>query len=107
MTFLKLKITAAEQEYSDLKKVLSHLSRISTRQSEKKLEEGVNEENDFNLSDFLHGMSNDQQEAGHEPKHLGVVWKNLTVEVLNQISCANMICCHIYIQCNLLLNSPI
>lgn len=42
----------------------------------------MNEEDDFNLSEFLHGMSNDQQQAGHEPKHLGVVWKNLTVEVI-------------------------
>ena len=26
-------------------------------------------------------MSNDRKEAGHELKHLGVIWKNLTVEV--------------------------
>lgn len=71
---------AAIDEYYDLKKELSHISRKSSKISGK-LEEGTADQDDFNLSDFLHGMSNDQRQAGHQPKHLGVIWKNLSVEV--------------------------
>lgn len=46
-----------------------------------KLEQGEASENDFNLSNFLHGMSDDRREAGHQLKHLGVIWKDLSVEV--------------------------
>jgi hypothetical protein len=67
-------------EYEDLKKELSRISRRSSVPSNK-LEEGIATEDEFNLSDFLHGMSNDSKEAGHQLKHLGVIWKNLSVEV--------------------------
>lgn len=72
--------TAAIDEYTELKKELSRMSRRSSNVPGK-LEEGTADQDDFNLSNFLHGMSNDSTEAGHQPKHLGVVWKNLTVEV--------------------------
>lgn len=71
---------AAIDEYAELKKELSRMSRKSSNAAGK-LEEGTVDQDDFNLSNFLHGMSNDSTEAGHQPKHLGVVWKNLTVEV--------------------------
>lgn len=29
-------------------------------------------------------MSDDRKEAGHELKHLGVIWKDLTVEVIQK-----------------------
>ncbi|KAI7867468.1 ABC-2 type transporter-domain-containing protein [Mucor mucedo] len=75
----EINIEAALDEYYDLKQELSHISRKSSRVSGK-LEEGTADQDDFNLSDFLHGMSNDQRQAGHQPKHLGVIWKNLSVE---------------------------
>lgn len=70
-------------EYEDLKRELSHISRRSSIPANKleKLEEGEAVADEFNLSDFLHGMSNDSKEAGHQPKHLGVIWKSLSVEV--------------------------
>jgi hypothetical protein len=76
---------AAIDEFHELKKELSHISRRSSV-NPGKAEEGAANEEDFNLSDFLHGMSNDQKEAGHRLKHLGVVWKNLSVEVTGIIS---------------------
>ncbi|KAG2234181.1 hypothetical protein INT48_005981 [Thamnidium elegans] len=74
-------VEAAIDEFTELKKELSRMSRRSSNVTGK-LEEGTADQDDFNLSNFLHGMSNDSTEAGHQPKHLGVVWKNLTVEGL-------------------------
>lgn len=47
------------------------------------MEQGNVEE--FNLDEFLHGMSTQAQAAGHKPKHLGLIWKDLMVEVLPRI----------------------
>ncbi|GAA5817043.1 hypothetical protein MFLAVUS_010579 [Mucor flavus] len=68
-------IEAAKGEYSDLKRELSRVSRISAPAS--KLEEGGADE--FDLDDFLNGLSSDQSSAGHVNKNLGLVWKDLTV----------------------------
>ncbi|KAG2224961.1 hypothetical protein INT45_000082 [Circinella minor] len=73
-------VDAAIGEYHEVKRELSRISRQSTHAS--KVEEGVVVQEEFNLDDFLHGMSNDAERAGHIPKHLGVVWKNLTVKGL-------------------------
>ena len=70
---------AAIGEYQELKRELSKISRKSTYAS--KIEEGAVEQEEFNLDDFLHGMNNQSSEAGLVPKHLGLIWKNLTVEV--------------------------
>lgn len=67
-------------EYEDLKRELSKVSRKSTTQ-EGKLEEGAAAEEEFNLDDFLNGMHSQAVEAGSKPKHLGVTWRNLLVEV--------------------------
>lgn len=71
---------AAIDEYYDLKKEFSHISRNASKLSGT-LEEGITSRDDFNLGDFLHGLSNDRMQAGHQLKHLGVIWKNLSVEV--------------------------
>ncbi|KAG0194498.1 hypothetical protein DFQ28_010582 [Apophysomyces sp. BC1034] len=71
-------IQAAMTEFQELKRELSRVSRKSTQAG--KLEEGVQEE--FDLTDFLQGLSRDELEAGQTRKHLGVVWKNLSVEGL-------------------------
>lgn len=68
---------AAKGEYSDLKRELSRISRISAPAS--KLEEGNADE--FDLDDFLNGLNSDQSSAGHVNKNLGLVWKDLTVMV--------------------------
>ncbi|KAI8099010.1 ABC-2 type transporter-domain-containing protein [Halteromyces radiatus] len=72
-------IEAALTEYHDLKKELSRISRMSTNAS--KLEEGTTEDQ-FDLDQFLKGMSNDNSEAGQLPKHLGVIWRDLEVKGL-------------------------
>ncbi|KAI8376506.1 ABC-2 type transporter-domain-containing protein [Radiomyces spectabilis] len=72
-------IDAALDEYQNLKRELTNISRRSASQS--KLEEGAAGD-EFSLDDFLHGMNREQQEAGHTPKHLGVIWKDLVVEGL-------------------------
>lgn len=84
---LKKKVTsiAAIDEFHELKKELSHISHRSFVDPAK-AEEGTADEEDFNLNEFLHGMSHKQKEAGHQLKHLGVVWKNLSVEVMRRRS---------------------
>lgn len=76
-------LLAAIDEYKELKKELSRISRQSTTNRESKLEEGVADQDEFNLDEFLHGMSNDARAAGSTPKHLGLIWKDLRVEVIN------------------------
>lgn len=70
---------AAKGEYSELKRELSRISRISTHASQ--LEEGTAAADEFNLDEFLNGLRQDQNTAGHELKNLGLIWKNLTVKV--------------------------
>lgn len=72
---------AAIHDYMDLKRELSHISRVSSVKHESKLEEGNVEDEVFNLDDFLRGMDRDAQTIGAKPKHLGLIWKNLVVEV--------------------------
>ncbi|KAL0081666.1 ABC-2 type transporter-domain-containing protein [Phycomyces blakesleeanus] len=71
-------IEGAIDEYETLKRELTTLSRKATNSS--KLEEGNAPADDFNLDDFLHGVSSDSSKAGHTKKHIGVSWKNLTVK---------------------------
>ncbi|RCH78955.1 hypothetical protein CU098_000798, partial [Rhizopus stolonifer] len=74
-------ISAAVAEYHALESELSRKSWISAV-SVDELEKAEVKTEEFSLSDFLHGMSNDQKQAGLHLKHLGVVWKHLTVEGL-------------------------
>lgn len=69
---------AAIEEYNEVKRELSRISRTTTN-NESKLEEGNAEE--FNLDDFLHGMSDQAAQAGTKSKQLGLIWRNLMVEV--------------------------
>lgn len=48
---------------------------------EGKAEEGVTDQEAFDLDAFLHDMSHQEGSAGHLPKNLGVLWKDLVVEV--------------------------
>lgn len=70
---------AAKDEYIDLKRELSRISRLSTHAS--KLEEGDAVSDEFNLDEYLHGLRKDEDDNGHELKNLGLIWKNLTVQV--------------------------
>lgn len=54
---------------------------MSRRSDPSKAEEGQSNTEDFNLDEFLHGISRDQQESGTKRKHVGVIWKDLHVEV--------------------------
>ncbi|EPB81631.1 hypothetical protein HMPREF1544_11651 [Mucor circinelloides 1006PhL] len=71
-------IDAAKDEYVDLKRELSRISRLSTHAS--KLEEGAAEADEFNLDEYLHDLRKDQNDNGHELKNLALIWKNLTVK---------------------------
>lgn len=99
---LLLSIIAAIDEFHELQKELSHISRRSSGMAPEKLEQGEASENDFNLSNFLHGISDDRKEAGHQLKHLGVIWKDLSVEVCDTKKLASCMCATnitIYICC--------
>ncbi|KAI8988953.1 ABC-2 type transporter-domain-containing protein [Pilobolus umbonatus] len=68
------------QEYEEIRKELTRISQASRRTSrvgDKSIEEGVTDE--FDLNEFLHGISKEEQDAGHQLKHLGVIWKDLSV----------------------------
>ncbi|KAL0078387.1 ABC-2 type transporter-domain-containing protein [Phycomyces blakesleeanus] len=71
-------IQDAINEYEDLKRELTHISRESTNTG--KLEEGLASSDEFRLDEFLHGVSSEADKAGHTKKHIGVVWKNLSVK---------------------------
>ncbi|KAI7904279.1 ABC-2 type transporter-domain-containing protein [Cokeromyces recurvatus] len=75
----QVNIEGAKNEYQMLKK---ELSRISRKSSPSKIEEGKADADEFNLDEFLHGMSRKHNENGSKPKQLGVSWKNLRVEGL-------------------------
>ncbi|KAI9499206.1 ABC-2 type transporter-domain-containing protein [Zychaea mexicana] len=73
-------VDAAIGEYRELKRELSRISRQSVNES--KIEAGAAAQEEFNLDDFLSGMGNDAEQAGHTPKQLGLVWRDLTVKGL-------------------------
>ncbi|KAG2218415.1 hypothetical protein INT45_013159 [Circinella minor] len=76
-------VEAAMQEYHEMKRELSRISRISSvnQQSlEKAGEEGRVAEEEFDLDQFLKGLSYEDKQAGKKPKHLGLIWKDLEVE---------------------------
>lgn len=76
---------AAIDEYNEIKRELSRISRVSsTNKMEGKLEEGVADEEVFDLDDYLRGMSRQEAENGKTPKSLGLIWRDLTVEVNNK-----------------------
>lgn len=66
----------AKIQYEELRR---ELSAFSQKTSPSKLELGQTDE--FNLSEFLHGMSQELDANGKKRKHLGVLWENLHVEV--------------------------
>lgn len=68
----------AKEEYDALKK---ELSRVSRKSEPVDLENGQASSEEFNLDEFLHGISSEQEANGTKRKHLGVLWKNLHVEV--------------------------
>lgn len=74
-------LIAAKDEYVDLKRELSRISRLSTHAS--KLEEGAAVSDEFNLDEYLNDLRKDEDNNGHELKNLGLIWKNLTVQVHN------------------------
>ncbi|GAA5814667.1 hypothetical protein MFLAVUS_008166 [Mucor flavus] len=75
----QVSIEDAKIEYEDLRR---ELSRRSQRTSHSKAEEGQADSEDFNLDEFLHGISRKQDDGGHKKKHIGVSWRNLHVEGL-------------------------
>ena len=61
-----------------MKRELSRVSRITSRAEE----EGRASEEAFDLDQFLQSMSYQDKEFGKKPKHLGLIWKDLEVEVV-------------------------
>ncbi|KAI9487865.1 MAG: ABC-2 type transporter-domain-containing protein [Benjaminiella poitrasii] len=75
----QVSIQGAKNEYESLRR---ELSTRTHRTSLSKAEEGESTSEDFNLDEFLHGISREKDANGHKRKHLGVSWKNLHVEGL-------------------------
>ncbi|KAI9491802.1 ABC-2 type transporter-domain-containing protein [Zychaea mexicana] len=73
-------VEAAIEEYHEMKKELSRISRHSVADFDKAGEEGRVSEEAFDLDQFLQGLSYEDKQAGKKPKHLGLVFKNLEVE---------------------------
>jgi len=69
-------VNDAIHQYEDLKRELTNLSRKLT--TEGKVEEGAPDT--FDLTEFLHGVSQERGSAGLKDKRLGLIWKNLTVK---------------------------
>jgi hypothetical protein len=75
------------EEYHDLKKELSRMTRASCHESQ--LEEGP-KGNDFDLDKFLNGMSNENGDSGQLPKHVGVTWRDLNIKVMRNSAHAHL-----------------
>ncbi|KAI8147471.1 ABC-2 type transporter-domain-containing protein [Fennellomyces sp. T-0311] len=71
-------VDAAIEEYHDMKRELSRISRIPSKAEE----EGRASEEAFDLDQFLQSMSYENKKHGKKPKHLGLIWKDLEVEGL-------------------------
>ncbi|KAI7870595.1 ABC-2 type transporter-domain-containing protein [Spinellus fusiger] len=71
-------IEDAVEEYDNLKRELTNISRRSIHDG--KIEEGTAEAEEFNLDNFLRGVSNEAEKTGVVQKQLGVSWKNLVVK---------------------------
>ncbi|KAH7383618.1 ABC-2 type transporter-domain-containing protein [Cadophora sp. MPI-SDFR-AT-0126] len=89
-------VKAAEAEFATLQRELSgisqtsrRLSRTQSRQSKKGAsekdveqvasEDSTTEEEAFDLESTLRGNHHAERESGLRPKHIGVIWDNLTV----------------------------
>ncbi|KAI7892496.1 ABC-2 type transporter-domain-containing protein [Mucor mucedo] len=75
----QVSIKDAKIEYEELRR---DLSRQSQRHSQSMAEQGQANTEDFNLDQFLHGISRQQDASGHKRKHIGVSWRNLRIEGL-------------------------
>ena len=95
-------IIDAINEYHDLKRELTTISRRETRRRPSvTLEEGGEKatKDEFNLTEFMNGFSEEASQSGIKLKRLGIVWKNLVVKVkrvhniviLWPMSCYNLI----------------
>ncbi|KAH7330366.1 ABC-2 type transporter-domain-containing protein [Rhexocercosporidium sp. MPI-PUGE-AT-0058] len=91
-----INVEAAEAEFATLQRELSgisqtsrRLSRTQSRQSKKGVsekdveqlasEDSTTDDEAFDLESTLRGNHNAEQESGLRPKHIGVIWDNLTV----------------------------
>ncbi|EKD15858.1 uncharacterized protein L3040_003283 [Drepanopeziza brunnea f. sp. 'multigermtubi'] len=91
-----INVKASEAEFAALQKELSgisensrRLSRIQSNKSKKETsekdvekhasEDSATEGEPFDLEATLHGNYTAEQESGIRPKHIGVIWENLTV----------------------------
>lgn len=68
---------SAMHTYEEMRRELTRQSTIHGKEDD--LEKGSPER--FDLTDYLSGVDRRQGEEGFQPKHLGLVVKNLTVKV--------------------------
>lgn len=89
-------VAAAEHQFQELSRQLSTLSRVQSRASHTKhgdiekhevLEpsEVGEEEERFDLETHLRGSQTAEQDADIKPKHIGVIWQDLTVSGLGGV----------------------
>ncbi|KXX73602.1 ABC transporter G family member 11 [Madurella mycetomatis] len=86
-----ISIKQAEADFAELRRELSHMSHVSRSRSQGDDEKGqlelgspASEETyeQFDLEAVLRGDLDAEREAGIRPKHIGVMWENLTVKGL-------------------------
>ena len=71
-----------------LNELTRELSRRSARDPEEKdstpsdVEKGVASEEQFDLREYLKASNDEDEHAGVKPKHVGVTWEDLQVEVV-------------------------
>ncbi|KAK4126834.1 hypothetical protein N657DRAFT_566035 [Parathielavia appendiculata] len=84
-----ISIQQAEADFAELRRELSHMSRASKRHGQGDQEKGQLESGfppseetfeQFDLEAALRGDLVAQRESGIRPKHIGVLWQNLTVK---------------------------
>ncbi|KAI8095109.1 ABC-2 type transporter-domain-containing protein [Gilbertella persicaria] len=75
-------IEDAMSNYEEIRRELTHQSRVSRRKSISAGEAEKGDVRDFDLTDFLRDQNDQGEAAGFYPKQMGVIWKNLTVQGL-------------------------
>ncbi|KAI9474016.1 MAG: ABC-2 type transporter-domain-containing protein [Benjaminiella poitrasii] len=75
-------IEDAISNYEEIRREMTQQSRLSRQKSTHPDEAEKGDVKDFDLTDFLRDQHSQVEAAGFHPKHMGVVWKDLTVQGL-------------------------
>ncbi|KAE9401914.1 pleiotropic drug resistance ABC transporter [Gymnopus androsaceus JB14] len=78
-------VSAAERQFNELSRQLSRHSQkrgsTSSAETANDIEKGIEQEDAFDLKDYLSSSNDAYQQAGIKHKHVGVTWEDLQVDV--------------------------